>query len=152
MLEQNLFIDLKLDTLFLGGAFKGEAKIENLEAKDCVLKLIDDFCVKKDLLPLGEDWNEISYTEFDSLLHDALQFDLGFTAYRVLKYDEANQFYNILMADFDTTKCKCFTNCFSNPWKNSSYSSNSVSQHTLDLVVVIVNSNKILVVYFFFED
>lgn len=150
----DLYKELQLHNYHSGGAFIIENTSIDLEESAAVFRVLDKACTSEKLIPLGEDWNEINYAEFNLLLNSALQFDLGFTRQRVMTIEQAQQYYEILTKGFDFSASRYFTNCFDHFWNNesNSFTSNSISQKTLDLAVSIVSKDKILFVYFLFED
>lgn len=149
----DFYKNLLLDRYFWGGALGITTKID-LNSKKDVINTLDQVCKNEKLTPLGSDWNEINYVEFKLLLNSALQFNLGFSGHRVMSIEEAQGYFETLTNDFDIKTSKYFTNCFNHFWdgEDKGYTGNSISEKTLDLAVSIVNCNKLLFVYFLFED
>ena len=149
----NLYKDLKLDTFYWGGAVSIIKQID-LNSKVNIISSLDQACKGEELNPLIDGWNEINYNQFKELLTSALQFNLGFLNHEVMPIEKATHFFKVLTTNYDHEKCRCFTNAFDNPWttENGSFSYNSVSKYTLDLALTLVNEDKLLLIYFFFED
>jgi len=149
----NLYKKLQLDRYFWGVALSVTTKID-LTSEENIINTLDQVCKNENLTPLGSDWNAINYDEFKLLLNSAIQFNLGFSGHRVMSIEEAQAYFETLTNDFDINTSKFFTNCFNHFWdgENKGYTSNSISENTLDLVVSIINSDKLLFVYFLFED
>jgi hypothetical protein len=149
----DFYKNLLLDRFFWGGALSITTKID-LSSEEDVINTLDQVCKNENLTPLGSDWNEINYDEFKLLLNSAFQFNLGFSGHRVMSIEEAQSYFETLTNDFDISTSKYFTNCFNHSWdgENKGHTGNSISENTLDLAVSIVNCNKLLFVYFLFED
>jgi hypothetical protein len=149
----DLYNDLHLDSYYWGGALNITTKVD-ISSKSDLINALDKVCKNEDLTALGEDWNEINYDEFKHLLTSALQFNLGFAGHRVMSEEKAHDNFEALTTGFDINTSRCFTNCFNHFWddKNKGYSSNSISKHTIDLAIAILNEDKILFTYFLFED
>jgi hypothetical protein len=152
-LKIDLYKELQLDNYYWGGALKIITKVD-INSKADIINALDQVCKNEKLSPLGEDWNEINYDEFKLLLNSALQFNLGFSGHRVMSIEEAHTYFETLTNDFDINASKYFTNCFNHFWddEDKGYTGNSISENTLDLAVSMVNYNKLLFVYFLFED
>lgn len=151
MKKQNLYEELKLEKFYWGGAIK--FNFMNIDINSNVIDILDKICIEEGLIPLNTEWNEINHKDFDDLLHSALQFDLGFTKYEIMNTNEAEFWYNILTEKLDIQEARYFTNWFNNPWKSLGGGSfNSLSPHTMDLAVAMIDATQILFVYFLFED
>lgn len=143
----DLYTELNLNKYYWGGALLYRC-VDFDEAN-----FLDQICTDEEFIPLGNNWNEINYKQFDEMLHSALQFDLGFTKHEIMDKQKADFYFNILLKDFDAQNVKCFSNWYNNPWKNLNGGAfNSISINTMDLVFSIVNKNQVLFVYFLFED
>ncbi len=150
----NLYKELKLDNYYWGGALKISEVSIDLSSKYSIVNFLDQVCITEKLNGLGESWNEINYNNFKLLLNSALQFDLGFSEHRVMSVEKAEDYFGILTNDFNINTSRYFTNCFDHFWNNENkvFTANSISKNTLDLAVSIVSNDKLLFVYFLFED
>jgi len=149
----DIYKELKLNDYYWGGALRINFEKIDLNSTPGVINTLDKVCTDEGLIPLSEGWREIDYNEFKTTLLAAFQFDLGFTAHRTMPYEKAQWYYQSAIENLNIETCRCFTNCTDNPWDNKyGYGGNSISEHTLDLALSIINNNEMLFVYVLFED
>lgn len=149
MKKQDLYTELNLGKYYWGGAFL----YSSIDIVADEVNILDQICTDRGFTPLGHDWNEIDYKQFDKMLHSALQFDLGFTKHEIMNEQKTNFYFNILLKGFDVQNVRCFSNWYNNPWENLTGGVfNSISINTMDLALAILDKNQALFVYFLFED
>lgn len=152
--KSNIYKELELHNYYWGGALHiGNINVD-LNSKHDIVNILDHTCKYEELRPLNSEWNEINYEQFQHLLISAFQYNLGYPSHQVMSIDKTQHYFKLFTENFNKNKCRCFTNCFGLPWDNENkvHSFNSISEHTIDLALSIIDSNKLLFVYFLFED
>lgn len=127
--------------------------IERNENNSDIIMEIDSICVCENKNPLGNKWNQLSFSECSELLLNAFNFDLAYTACAIMTEEKATYYRNLLVSKFKESETRCFTNWHQNPWKSKNGASwNSISDNTFDMAIVFVDDSKIAFTYFISED
>jgi hypothetical protein len=149
MTKQNLYKELGMDEFIWGDCFM----VQRTENEIDVINSIDNICIAENRNPLGENWNEISYTDCSELLLNAFIFDLAYTSGANMSTEKAEYFRDTVFSNFDEYSTKCYTNWYQNPWKSKNGASwNPITENTFDMAIVLVDRTKIVFTYFISED
>ena len=153
MNKLNIYEELKLKEYYWGGALRVSFEKIDLHSTSNVINILDEVCKSEGLNGLNEDWNEIDYNLFKKILLSSFQFNLGFSNSEQMPAEKAQWYYNATIENLNMETCRCFTNWHNNPWDQGGGGGGfSVSKHTLDLALSIINNSEMLFVYFLFED
>lgn len=153
MNKLNIYEELKLQDYYWGGALRVNFGKIDLNSTSSALNTLDEVCKGEGLIELNEDWIEIDYNLFKRMLLSAFRFNLGFSAHEQMPPEKAQLYYNSVIENLNIEACRCFTNWHNNPWDAGGGGGGfSVSKHTLDLALSLINNREMLFVYFLFED
>lgn len=154
MMEKiELFDILGMNKFFAGGSFEYSLRNLTIGDESAINKTLDEICLKENLIPLGEEWRKLSFLEGSNLLLNAFRYDLAYMSSERMSKEKAKYFQEQVLDRVDKNKCICYTNWFDNPWENKNGSSwNSVTKHTLDMAIVIIDEKKLVFTYFIGED
>ncbi|WP_298955526.1 hypothetical protein [uncultured Nonlabens sp.] len=149
----DLYKELELDKFFLGGVIKKNNLKVDLNSQNEVKETLNEALLSHNLNSLEYEWNEVEHKNFEKMFISGLQYNLGFTTQEVMPIEVAKKNYSTLIENFSLEKCKFYTNWFGSPWdENGASSFNSISDYTLDMAISIISSDKLLIIYFLFED
>ena len=102
MNKVDLYQDLQLNQYFDGGAILYQSMVINLKSKTEVIQILDNICLSHNFRTLNEDWEEISIASFESLLHKALHYNIGFLNHEIMPIEKIKILLQIVDKEFQS--------------------------------------------------
>lgn len=112
------------------------------------------------LRKIGENWEAFDFDYGKEMLFNAIRYDLAYSRSERLPMDIAQKFFKLIVSDYNKDNAFIYCNYEHSPWDNipldnkPSHNSgwNLTDDWTLDLAIIILDSNKLTFSYFLSTD
>lgn len=148
----------QLKEIYLGAHIWGHAYEydldESISSELEAFSLLDQICADHQLEQLGNLWNPIAVETARSMMGKGLRFDIAYNSPHSFEPGEVEAIEKRLFDRLDWSKTiLTYTNCFGDPWAESSgFSWNPLTQQTFDVAIVVVEPQRLFLIYFMSED